>query len=48
MRELQVDVHPHAYLGKVQGCSSWVSESTLGGFSSIAGLAPTYILERRS
>jgi len=21
-REMQVDVHPHAYLGKVQGCSS--------------------------
>jgi len=20
-REMQVDVHPHAYLGKVQGCS---------------------------
>ena len=48
MRELQVDVHPHAYLGKVHGCSSWVSESNLGGFSSISGLAPTYILERRS
>ena len=24
-REMQVDVHPHAYLGKVQGCSSWLS-----------------------
>jgi hypothetical protein len=45
MRELQVDVHPHAYLGKVQGCSSWVSEVTAGGFSSVAGIAPTYILE---
>jgi hypothetical protein len=48
MRELQVDVHPHAYLGKVQGCSSWVSEVTAGSFSSIAGLTPTYILESRS
>ncbi len=48
MRELQVDVHPHAYLGKVQGCSSWVSEVTAGGFSSVAGLAPTYILESGS
>jgi hypothetical protein len=47
MRELQVDVHPHAYLGKVQGCSSWVSEATSGGFSSIAGLAPIYLLEAR-
>jgi hypothetical protein len=45
MRELQVDIHPHAYLGKVQGCSSWVSEVTAGSFSSVAGIAPTYILE---
>lgn len=45
MRELQVDVHPHAYLGKVQGCSSWLSDVTPGGFSSVSGLAPTYILE---
>ncbi len=48
MRELQVDVHPHAYLGKVQGCSSWISEPAAGGFSSIAGLAPTYLLEPKS
>lgn len=48
MRELQVDVHPHNYRGKVQGCSSWLSEVTTGSFSSIAGLAPTYILEPRS
>ncbi len=48
MRELQVDVHPHAYLGKVQGCSSWLSDVSAGGFSSVAGLAPTYILESKS
>src|SRR5581483_3101948 len=24
-REMQVDVHAHAYLGKVQGCSTWLS-----------------------
>jgi hypothetical protein len=48
MRELQVDVHPHAYLGKVQGCSSWISEPATGNFSSIAGLAPTYIIEPKS
>ena len=43
-RELQVDVHPHAYLGKVQGCSSWLSTGK-SGFSSAAGIAPTFILE---
>ena len=25
MREMRVDVHPHSYLGKVHGVSSWVS-----------------------
>ncbi len=44
MKNMQVDVHPHAYMGKVQGCSSWLT-SAEGGFSSLAGLAPTYILE---
>jgi hypothetical protein len=48
MRELQVDVHPHAYLGKVQGCSTWLSDVSSGGFSSVMGLAPTYIIEPRS
>ena len=45
-REMQVDVHPHAYLGKVQGCSSWLSTGTTG-FSSAAGIVPTYILDSK-
>src|SRR5262249_24736946 len=43
-RELQVDVHPHAYLGKVQGCSSWLSAGK-SGFSSANGIVPTFILD---
>jgi hypothetical protein len=43
-REMQVDVHPHAYLGKVQGCSSWVS-SGKSGFSTASGIVPTFILD---
>jgi hypothetical protein len=43
-RELQVDVRPHAYLGKVQGCTSWLSSGSTG-FSSAEGLAPTFILD---
>jgi hypothetical protein len=43
-REVQVDVHPHAYLGKVHGCSSWLSGGK-GGFSSAGGIVPTYIVE---
>jgi hypothetical protein len=45
-RDLQVDVHPHAYLGKVQGCSSWLSTGK-AGFSSAAGIAPTFILDAK-
>jgi hypothetical protein len=45
-REMQVDVHPHAYLGKVQGCSSWLSSGKTG-FSTAAGIVPTYILDSK-
>jgi hypothetical protein len=45
-REMQVDVHPHAYLGKVQGCSSWLSGGQ-SGFSSAAGIVPTFILDAK-
>jgi hypothetical protein len=46
-RELQVDVHPHAYLGKVQGCSSWLSTGR-SGFSSAAGIVPTFIVDAKA
>ena len=46
MREMTVDVHPHSYMGKVQGCSSWLTAGT-SGFSSLAGIAPTFVLESR-
>jgi hypothetical protein len=46
-RDMQVDVHPHAYLGKVQGCSSWLS-TRKAGFSSAAGVVPTFILDPKS
>jgi len=45
-REMQVDVHPHAYLGKVQGCSSWLS-SGKSGFSTAGGTVPTFILDTK-
>jgi hypothetical protein len=45
-RDLQVDVHPHAYLGKVQGCSSWLSTGK-AGYSTAAGIVPTFILEAK-
>jgi len=45
MKEMQVDLHPHAFLGKVQGCSSWLSVAGSTTFSTLTGLAPTFLLE---
>lgn len=45
-REMQVDLHPHAYLGKVQGCSSWLSTGK-SGFSSASGIVPTFIIDAK-
>jgi len=47
MREMNVDVHPHSFLGKVNGCSTWVSPIGANGFSTVSGLAPTFILESK-
>ncbi|MBC8164932.1 MAG: hypothetical protein H7Y20_03545 [Bryobacteraceae bacterium] len=47
MKEMFVDVHPHAFLGKVSGCSSFVTPAANNGFSTVSGLAPTFILESR-
>ena len=45
MQRMRVDVHPHSYLGKVQGCSSWLTAVGPSGFSTVSGVAPTFILE---
>lgn len=47
MRDMLVDVQPHIYLGKVYDCSSWLSEAR-AGFSTLAGLAPTFLLEAKT
>ena len=45
MRKMRIDLQPHTYLGKVQGCSSWLTAATSSGFSTLSGVAPTFILE---
>ncbi len=45
-KEMQIDVHPHAYLGKVLSCSSRLSTGN-SGFSSVGGLVPTFILDAK-
>jgi hypothetical protein len=47
MQKMRVDVHPHSYLGKVQGCSSWLTAVGPAGFSMVSGVAPTFILEQK-
>lgn len=47
-REMNVDVHPQAALGKVTGCSTFLSASSNGGFSTSAGIAPTFIIDAKS
>lgn len=44
MRDMRVDLHPHSLLGRVQGCSAWLT-SGAGSFSTLSGLAPTVIVE---
>jgi hypothetical protein len=44
MKDMQVDVHPHSFLGKVHGCSSWLSVAGSNSFSTLTGLAPTFLL----
>jgi hypothetical protein len=46
-KEMQVDVQPQAFLGKVSGCPSYVSSSGVG-YSHASGIAPTFIIESRN
>jgi hypothetical protein len=43
-RAMAVEVHPHIYLGKVDGCSTEISDAG-GGFSTLTGVAPVFVLE---
>jgi len=45
MRDMRVDVHPHSFLGKVHGCSSWLTAEAPSGFTTVAGLAPTFVID---
>lgn len=47
-KEMQVDVQPQAFLGKVAGCSSYVSASGPGSYSPASGFTPTFIIDPKS
>ncbi len=45
VKNLKIDVHPQTLLGKVTGCSSWLSTVESSRFSTLSGVAPTFLLE---
>jgi len=45
MKEMLINVQPLAYMGAVQGCSSWLEIAGPAAFSTLTGLAPTFLLE---
>lgn len=45
MKEMLVDVQPHAFMGSIHGCSSWLEVAGASSFSTLTGLAPTFLLE---
>jgi len=47
-KEMQVDVQPQAFLGKVAGCSSYVSAAGAGTYSPASGIAPTFIIDPKN
>ena len=44
MKEMQVGTHPHVLGGKIQGASTWLHSGS-NGFTTLSGLAPTFLLE---
>jgi uncharacterized circularly permuted ATP-grasp superfamily protein len=47
-KEMHVDVQPQAFLGKVAGCSSYVSSAGTGTYSPASGIAPTFIIDAKA
>jgi hypothetical protein len=45
MKDMQVDAQPHLFLGAANGASTWLSVAGSTGFSTLTGLAPTFVLE---
>lgn len=45
MKDMTTHIYPHAFGGQVQGASCWLGVSGSGGFSTLSGLSPTFLLE---
>ncbi len=47
MKDMHVEMHPHSLGGKIHGVSSWLSVAGTSGFTTLSGLAPTFLLESK-
>lgn len=47
LKPLKVDLHPHTFLGKVQGCSSWLRPVESSRFSTLTGITPTFVIQSK-
>ncbi|MEP6962463.1 MAG: hypothetical protein ABI995_10300 [Acidobacteriota bacterium] len=45
MKDMVTHVHPHAFGGSVHGASCWLGVAGSPGFTTLSGLAPTFLLE---
>jgi hypothetical protein len=45
MKDMVTHVYPHAFGGQVHGASCWLGVSGAAGFSTLSGLAPSFLLE---
>jgi hypothetical protein len=46
IRQMNIEVHPHAFLGKVSGCSSWLTPAA-GSFTTAEGVLPVFVLSAK-
>ncbi len=45
MKDMVTHIYPHAFNGEMQGASCWLGMAGTSGFSTLTGLAPTFLLE---
>lgn len=47
MKDMHVEMHPHSLGGKIHGVSSWLNVAGTNGFTTLSGLAPTFLIESK-
>jgi hypothetical protein len=47
MKDMHVEMHPHSLGGKIHGISTWLNVAGTNGFTTLSGLAPSFLLESK-